>query len=90
MEKRTDDVTSEQKDSRSGTRRKKLAVFVSGGGSNFRSIHEACIRDSVNGDVAVLVTNKRGMLLCFVTVTANCFIPFCVPCIFCCVCCIEF
>lgn len=41
-------------------RRKKLAVFVSGGGSNFKSIHEASKRGSLHGDVIVLVTNKSG------------------------------
>ncbi|PNX79262.1 phosphoribosylglycinamide formyltransferase chloroplastic-like [Trifolium pratense] len=41
-------------------RRKKLAVFVSGGGSNFKSIHEASKRGSLHGDVVVLVTNKSG------------------------------
>ncbi|KAL8172280.1 hypothetical protein V2J09_024084 [Rumex salicifolius] len=40
--------------------RKKLAVFVSGGGSNFRAIHEATLVGSVVGDVAVLVTNKHA------------------------------
>ncbi|GFP85091.1 phosphoribosylglycinamide formyltransferase chloroplastic [Phtheirospermum japonicum] len=40
-------------------RRKKLAVFVSGGGSNFRSIYEATLNGSVHGDVVVLVTNKH-------------------------------
>ncbi|GAU21169.1 hypothetical protein TSUD_10860 [Trifolium subterraneum] len=40
-------------------RRKKLAVFVSGGGSNFKSIHEASKRGSLHGDVVVLVTNKN-------------------------------
>ncbi|KAF5197347.1 Phosphoribosylglycinamide formyltransferase [Thalictrum thalictroides] len=45
-------------DSVVGIRRKKLAVFVSGGGSNFKSIHEACVKGLVRGDVAVLVTNK--------------------------------
>ncbi|KAL5572813.1 hypothetical protein UlMin_022410 [Ulmus minor] len=45
---------------RTGIRRKKLAVFVSGGGSNFRSIREACLQGSVQGEVVVLVTNKRG------------------------------
>ncbi|KAI3466523.1 hypothetical protein Pfo_023186 [Paulownia fortunei] len=40
-------------------RRKNLAVFVSGGGSNFRSIHEATLNGSVHGDVVVLVTNKH-------------------------------
>uniref|UniRef100_A0A7N0UGU3 Phosphoribosylglycinamide formyltransferase, chloroplastic n=1 Tax=Kalanchoe fedtschenkoi TaxID=63787 RepID=A0A7N0UGU3_KALFE len=38
--------------------KKRLAVFVSGGGSNFRSIYEATLDGSVNGDVVVLVTNK--------------------------------
>lgn len=49
-----------EKDSNSGVNRKNLAVFVSGGGSNFRSIHEACVGGPVNGDVVVLVTNKGG------------------------------
>ncbi|KAI3414490.1 5'-phosphoribosylglycinamide transformylase [Psidium guajava] len=40
--------------------KKKLAVFVSGGGSNFRSIHEACVAGLVHGEVVVLVTNKGG------------------------------
>ncbi|KAL3625026.1 Phosphoribosylglycinamide formyltransferase (GART) [Castilleja foliolosa] len=40
-------------------RRKNLAIFVSGGGSNFRSIHEATLNGSVHGDVVVLVTNKQ-------------------------------
>lgn len=44
----------------SGVSRKRLAVFVSGGGSNFRSIHEAALGGEVNGDVAVLVTDKPG------------------------------
>jgi phosphoribosylglycinamide formyltransferase len=43
-----------------GVSRKRLAVFVSGGGSNFRSIHEAALGGKVNGDVAVLVTDKPG------------------------------
>lgn len=43
-----------------GVRRKKLAVFVSGGGSNFRSIHEAILGGTVHGDIVVLVTNKLG------------------------------
>ncbi|XP_057765002.1 phosphoribosylglycinamide formyltransferase, chloroplastic [Salvia miltiorrhiza] len=40
-------------------RRKNLAVFVSGGGSNFRSIYEATLKGSVHGDVVALVTNKH-------------------------------
>ncbi|KAL6188444.1 hypothetical protein ACLB2K_039837 [Fragaria x ananassa] len=47
-------------DLRDGIRRKRLAVFVSGGGSNFRSIHEACVRGLIHGDIVVLVTNKQG------------------------------
>ncbi|XP_013585998.1 PREDICTED: phosphoribosylglycinamide formyltransferase, chloroplastic isoform X2 [Brassica oleracea var. oleracea] len=39
--------------------RKKLAVFVSGGGSNFKKIHEGCIGGSVQGDLVLLVTNKK-------------------------------
>ncbi|XP_073026537.1 LOW QUALITY PROTEIN: phosphoribosylglycinamide formyltransferase, chloroplastic-like [Primulina eburnea] len=39
-------------------KKKNLAVFVSGGGSNFRSIHEAGLSGSVHGDIAVLVTDK--------------------------------
>ncbi|KAG6412099.1 hypothetical protein SASPL_124766 [Salvia splendens] len=38
---------------------KKLAVFVSGGGSNFRSIYEATLNGSVHGDIVALVTNKH-------------------------------
>lgn len=41
-------------------RRKRLAIFVSGGGSNFRSIHEASIQGLIHGDVTVLVTDKPG------------------------------
>lgn len=41
-------------------RRKRLAVFVSGGGSNFRSIHDAALGGRVNGDVVALVTDKPG------------------------------
>ncbi|KAB1212762.1 Phosphoribosylglycinamide formyltransferase, chloroplastic [Morella rubra] len=51
---------SYQNDFENEVRRKKLAVFVSGGGSNFRSIHEASLRGSIHGHISVLVTNKRG------------------------------
>lgn len=56
-------VTSDE-DFTSGVRRKKLAVFVSGGGSNFRSIHEASLLGSIHGDIVVLVTDKQGIVLC--------------------------
>lgn len=47
--------------SRDEVRRKKLAVFVSGGGSNFKKIHEGCSGGLVKGDVVLLVTNKKGI-----------------------------
>lgn len=43
---------------REGVGRKKLAVFVSGGGSNFRSIHQAILDGRINGDIVVLVASK--------------------------------
>ncbi|KQJ82658.1 phosphoribosylglycinamide formyltransferase, chloroplastic [Brachypodium distachyon] len=43
-----------------GVRRKRLAVFVSGGGSNYRAIHEATLSGVVRGDVVALVTDKPG------------------------------
>ncbi|XP_076886703.1 phosphoribosylglycinamide formyltransferase, chloroplastic-like [Bidens hawaiensis] len=43
----------------SGVKRKNLAVFVSGGSSNFRAVHEATVRGDVNGQFVVLVTNKH-------------------------------
>ncbi|XP_030939118.1 phosphoribosylglycinamide formyltransferase, chloroplastic-like isoform X1 [Quercus lobata] len=54
------DGTPHGNDLEYGVRRKKLAVFVSGGGSNFRSIHKASLGGSVHGDIVVLVTNNRG------------------------------
>ncbi|KAI9160063.1 hypothetical protein LWI28_004767 [Acer negundo] len=63
VEKVNDDVVvadADEKDNKAGIIKKKLAVFVSGGGSNFRSIHEGCVGGSVHGDVSVLVTNKHG------------------------------
>ncbi|KAL1204987.1 Phosphoribosylglycinamide formyltransferase [Cardamine amara subsp. amara] len=52
-------IVAEVDSSRDGTKRKKLAVFVSGGGSNFKKIHEGCSVGSVKGDVVLLVTNKK-------------------------------
>lgn len=55
-------IVAELDSSRDEPRRKKLAVFVSGGGSNFKKIHEGCSIGSVKGDVVLLVTNKIGIL----------------------------
>ncbi|PIN21302.1 5'-phosphoribosylglycinamide formyltransferase [Handroanthus impetiginosus] len=53
-------VSDVEKDNpKSKLRRKNLAVFVSGGGSNFRSIYQGTLDGSVHGDVVVLVTNKH-------------------------------
>nr|DAD23521.1 TPA_asm: hypothetical protein HUJ06_024984 [Nelumbo nucifera] len=57
---KAEDLNAVVKDSGNGVRHKKLAVFVSGGGSNFRSIHEATVEGRVKGDIVVLVTNKSG------------------------------
>ncbi|KAF3781226.1 Phosphoribosylglycinamide formyltransferase [Nymphaea thermarum] len=39
-------------------KRKRVAVFVSGGGSNFKSLHQAMIQDRIHGEVVVVVTDK--------------------------------
>jgi phosphoribosylglycinamide formyltransferase len=36
---------------------KSIAVFVSGGGSNFRAIHQDILDDRINGHISVVVTN---------------------------------
>ncbi|KAF7145064.1 hypothetical protein RHSIM_Rhsim04G0089100 [Rhododendron simsii] len=53
-------VSGDTESQKSGDRKKNLAVFVSGGGSNFRSIHKAIVEGSVEGEIVVLVTNKPG------------------------------
>lgn len=53
----------EEDNVKSKAKRKNLAVFVSGGGSNFRSIFYATLNGSVHGDIVVLVTNKYGTLI---------------------------
>ncbi|KAK9821143.1 hypothetical protein WJX81_008003 [Elliptochloris bilobata] len=40
--------------------RKRLAVFVSGGGSNFKTIHAATLDGRINADVQVVVSDKPG------------------------------
>ncbi|MCO5593887.1 hypothetical protein L7F22_047906 [Adiantum nelumboides] len=41
-----------------GFQRKKIAVFVSGGGSNFRNLHEASVQNKVFGDFVLVVSDK--------------------------------
>ncbi|XP_071731867.1 phosphoribosylglycinamide formyltransferase, chloroplastic-like [Rutidosis leptorrhynchoides] len=53
-------VNNDEKESlNNGVRKKNLAVFVSGGGSNFRAVHLAILNGDVNGQFVVLVTNKH-------------------------------
>lgn len=53
-------------------RRKRLAVFVSGGGSNFRAIHDAALSGAVHGDVVALVTDKPGEEDCTLRSCSGC------------------
>nr|XP_043623108.1 phosphoribosylglycinamide formyltransferase, chloroplastic isoform X2 [Erigeron canadensis] len=46
-------------DEKAGLKKKNLAVFVSGGGSNFRAVHQAILSGDVHGQFVVLVTNKH-------------------------------
>lgn len=46
-----------------GFTRSKMAVFVSGGGSNFRAIHAGCVSNQIYGDIAVVVSDKPGEFL---------------------------
>lgn len=66
------------KELREGVSRKNLAVFVSGGGSNFRSIYEAILDGKINGDIVVLVASKPGMFLIVLIFLLNSFRCFCV------------
>lgn len=54
-----EDVDTNLGYSESKPRRKNLAVFVSGGGSNFKAIHQAALTGAILGDVVALVTNKQ-------------------------------
>ena len=44
--------------------RARLAVFVSGGGSNMRAIYCACSEGRVYGEIALVVSDKPGALRC--------------------------
>lgn len=47
-----------------GFERKKLAAFVSGGGSNFRSLHEASMQNKIFGDFVLVVSDKSACKAC--------------------------
>lgn len=40
---------------------KKIAVFVSGGGSDMQSVIDACERGDINGRVELVIANKRNI-----------------------------
>lgn len=63
-------IDAEEEKPKPLVRRKNLAVFVSGGGSNFRSIHEATRNGSVHGDIVVLIASKYGIhaIICWIFV----------------------
>jgi len=43
-----------------GRRRRRLAVFVSGGGSNLRALHAATVDGSLDADIVMVVSDKPG------------------------------
>lgn len=51
----------EENDDQWGFVKTKLAVFVSGGGSNFRAIHKSIQEGKIYGEIAVVVSDKPGM-----------------------------
>lgn len=51
--------------------RKKLAVFVSGGGSNFKAIHAACLKGTINADVVVSLCHNTLLLAPELQTTAH-------------------
>ena len=44
---------------RSPKKRGKIAVFLSGRGSNFLAIHEAILKGEINGDIDLVFSNKK-------------------------------
>lgn len=41
--------------------KRKIAIFASGGGSNFASLAENCKNNNINGDIVLLVASKEGI-----------------------------
>lgn len=39
--------------------KKRIAVLASGGGSNFQALADACANGTINGEIVVLISNKR-------------------------------
>ena len=47
---------------RSPKKRGKIAVFISGRGSNFGAIHDAILAEKINADIALVFSNKKEAL----------------------------
>ncbi|CAM5999917.1 unnamed protein product [Sphagnum balticum] len=56
--------TEKKKQGVDGFQRAKLAVFLSGGGSNFRALHAATLQNAIYGDVVVVVSDRPGCKGC--------------------------
>ena len=56
-----------------GGQKKRLAVFVSGGGSNFKAIHAACQKGIINAEV-VVSADDPGVIRVAIE-SALCFLP---------------
>ncbi|KAG6544542.1 hypothetical protein Mapa_013962 [Marchantia paleacea] len=54
----------QQEDGDEGFMRLKLAVFLSGGGSNFRALHASTLSNSIYGDFVVVVSDKPACKGC--------------------------
>ncbi|OAE32779.1 hypothetical protein AXG93_374s1060 [Marchantia polymorpha subsp. ruderalis] len=63
MERRAEQQ-EEDEDEDEGFVRLKLAVFLSGGGSNFRALHANTLSNSIYGDVVVVVSDKPACKGC--------------------------
>ncbi|MFO8030094.1 MAG: phosphoribosylglycinamide formyltransferase [Cyclonatronaceae bacterium] len=43
-------------------KKKRIVVFASGGGSNFRAIHQACLNREIPADIVALISDSRKAL----------------------------
>ena len=45
----------------SPTRKRRIVVLISGGGSNLQSFIDACADGTLNADVVAVISNKAGV-----------------------------
>ncbi len=43
------------------TRKRRIVVLISGGGSNLQSFIDACVDGTLNADVKAVISNKAGV-----------------------------